>query len=100
MLSLILLAIPLAASLLLLFTRGGLSRNLALVFTLVQLGFTAYAYSVFKAEGALPFDFLRNWSAKPFLNVHFSMDGISLLMVILSNLLLPLIVLSGYNRSI
>ena len=100
MLSLILLAIPLAASLLLLFTRGGLSRNLALVFTLVQLGFTAYAYSVFKAEGALPFDFLRNWAAKPFLNVHFSMDGISLLMVILSNLLLPLIVLSGYNRSI
>lgn len=100
MLSLILLAIPLAASLLLLFTRGGLSRNLALVFTLVQLGFTAYAYSVFKAEGALPFDFLRNWSAKPFLNVHFSMDGISMLMIILSNLLLPLIVLSGYNRNI
>jgi NADH-quinone oxidoreductase subunit M len=98
MLSLTLLSIPLAAALLLLFTRGGLSRNLALVFTLIQLGFTAYVYTVFKAEGAAPFDFLRNWSAKPFINVHFSMDGISLLMVILTNLLLPLIVLSGYNR--
>ncbi len=98
MLSLTLLSIPLIASLLLLFTRGGLSRNLALVFTLLQLGFTVYAYQVFKAEGAAPFDFLRNWSAKPFLNVHFSMDGMSLLMVILTNLLLPLIVLSGYNR--
>ncbi|OYU95235.1 MAG: NADH-quinone oxidoreductase subunit M [Bacteroidetes bacterium B1(2017)] len=100
MLSLILLSIPLVASVLLLFTRGGLSRNLALVFTVIQLGVTAYAYSVFKAEGAVPFDFLRNWSAKPFINVHFSMDGISMLMIILSNLLLPLIVLSGYNREL
>jgi NADH-quinone oxidoreductase subunit M len=98
MLSLTLLLIPLAASLLLLFTRGGLSRNLALVFTLVQLGFTAYAYSIFKTDGATAFEFLRNWSVKPFINVHFSMDGISLLMVILTNLLLPLIILSGYNR--
>jgi NADH-quinone oxidoreductase subunit M len=100
MLSLTLLFIPLAASLLLLFSKGGLSRNLALVFTLVQLGFTAYVYNVFMAEGSVPFDFLKNWSAKPFLNVHFSMDGMSLLMVILTNLLLPLIVLSGYNREI
>lgn len=98
MLSLTLLFIPLAASLLLLFTRGGLSRNLALVFTIVQLGFTAYAYSVFKTDGATAFEFLRNWSVKPFINVHFSMDGVSLLMVILTNLLLPLIILSGYNR--
>jgi NADH-quinone oxidoreductase subunit M len=98
MLSLTLLFIPLAASLLLLFTRGGLSRNLALVFTLFQLGFTSYAYSVFKTDGATAFEFLRNWSVKPFINVHFSMDGVSLLMVILTNLLLPLIILSGYNR--
>lgn len=98
MLSLTFLSIPLAASLLILFTRGGMSRNLALVFTLVQLVFTAYAWSVFKTDGAAPFEFLRSWSAKPVINVHFAIDGISLLMVILTNLLLPLIVLSGYNR--
>lgn len=98
MLSITLLSIPLLASLLILFTRGGMSRNLALVFTLAQLGLTVYAWQVFKTQGATPFDFLQSWSAKPVLNVHFSMDGISLLMVILTNLLLPLIVLSGYNR--
>jgi NADH-quinone oxidoreductase subunit M len=98
MLSLTLLSIPLLASILLLFSRGAMSRNLALVFTLVQFGFTVFAYTVFKAEGAGPFDYLQNWSAKPLINVHLSMDGMSMLMVLLTNLLLPLIVLSGYNR--
>ena len=98
MLSLTLLSIPLLASLLLLFSRGAMSRNLALVFTLVQFGFTVFAYTVFKAEGAGPFDYLQNWSAKPLINVHLSMDGMSMLMVLLTNLLFPLIVLSGYNR--
>ncbi len=98
MLSLTLLSIPLIAAILLLFSRGNLSRNLALVFTLVQLVFTVYAYTVFKNEGSAAFEFLANWSVKPVLNIHFAMDGMSLVMLMLTNLLLPLIVLSGYNR--
>ena len=100
MLSLTLLSIPLIAAILLLFSRGNLSRNLALVFTLVQLVFTVYAYTVFKNEGSAAFEFLANWSVKPVLNIHFAMDGMSLVMLMLTNLLLPLIVLSGYNREI
>ena len=100
MLSLTLLSIPLIASILLLFSRGNLSRNLALVFTIAQLIFTAYAYTVFKNEGSQAFEFLASWSVKPVLNIHFAMDGMSLVMIMLTNLLLPLIVLSGYNREI
>jgi NADH-quinone oxidoreductase subunit M len=64
----------------------------------VQLVFTVYAYTVFKNEGSAAFEFLANWSVKPVLNIHFAMDGMSLVMLMLTNLLLPLIVLSGYNR--
>ncbi|MDP1728098.1 MAG: NADH-quinone oxidoreductase subunit M [Bacteroidota bacterium] len=100
MLSLILLFIPLLASLLLLLTRGNTSRIVALAFTVVQLGATYYAYQVFKEQGFQPFDIQMVWVVKPAINLHFSMDGISMLMVILTNLLLPLIVLSGFNREI
>ncbi len=100
MLSLTLLFIPLLASLLLLFTRGNLSKTVALIFTLVQLGATCYAYSIFKSQGYQPFDINVLWVVKPLINIHFSMDGVSMLMIILTNLLLPLIVLSGFNREI
>lgn len=100
MISLILLSIPLAASLLLLLTRKELSRHAALVFSLIQLGYTAFAACTFRDSGGGAFEFSRNLAATPFLNVHFAIDGISLLMVGLTNLLLPLIILSGYNREI
>ncbi|MBC7384426.1 MAG: NADH-quinone oxidoreductase subunit M, partial [Bacteroidia bacterium] len=100
MLSLILLFIPLLGSLLLLFTKGNASRIMALAFTIVQLGATCYAFTVFNAQGFQPFDINVTWVVKPVINLHFSMDGISMLMVILTNLLLPLIVLSGFNREI
>ena len=98
MLSLILLLIPLVFSLIIWFTKGMTSRAAALVGTLVQLVFTGYAYNVFLAEGAKSFDWIYQMAVKPNLVFHFSMDGVSMLMVILTNLLLPLIVLAGFNR--
>ena len=98
MLSLDLLFIPLFASFLLLFSKGNASRVLAFIFTIAQLVLTIYSYSVFKANGAEAFEFNAPWVQKPVINIHFGVDGISLLMVILTNLLMPLIVLSGFNR--
>ncbi|MCA0426192.1 MAG: NADH-quinone oxidoreductase subunit M [Bacteroidetes bacterium] len=98
MLSLELLFIPLFASLLILFAKGKAARALALVFTLIQLLVTGYAYTIYKANGGAAFEFTQAWVKSPVINIHFGVDGISLLMVMLTNLLLPLIVLSGFNR--
>lgn len=98
MLSLLLLLIPLIFSLVIWFTNGMVSRAVALVGTIVQFVFTAYCYNLFLEEGNKPFEYIYQMAVKPNLVFHFSMDGISMLMVLLTNLLLPLIVLAGFSR--
>jgi NADH-quinone oxidoreductase subunit M len=98
MLSLELLFIPLLAAILLLFANEKAAKPLALVFGLVEAVFTVYAYQVFQQNGSEAFEFQMPWVNKPQINIHFGLDGISLLMVILTNLLVPFIVLSGFNR--
>jgi len=98
MLSLELLFIPLLAAILLLFANEKAAKPLALVFSLVEAVFTVYAYQVFQQNGSEAFEFQMPWVNKPQINIHFGLDGISLLMVILTNLLVPFIILSGFNR--
>jgi NADH-quinone oxidoreductase subunit M len=99
MLSLELLFIPLLASLLLLFANEKAAKPLALVFSLVEAIFTVYAYQIFQQNGSEAFEFQMPWVNKPQINLHFGIDGISLLMVVLTNLLVPFIILSGFQRT-
>lgn len=98
MLNLIFLLIPLVFSLLLLATKGSTSRIAALAGTLIQLVFTGWAYNHFLSNGNAGFEFTHQLAVKPNLAIHLGMDGMSMLMVMLTNLLLPLIVLAGFNR--
>lgn len=103
MLTLILLLIPLVASIIALFLRGELVKWFSFIATIVQLGFTFYVFSVFKTPDAT--EATKNllslnieWINSPKINFNIGLDGMSLLMVILTNLLMPLIVLAGFNR--
>lgn len=104
MLTLVLLLIPLIASMLVLFTRNNTSRYVSLFISALQLLFTFVVY--FKFLGAdisneatrASFIFNKDWIQNPDINFHIGLDGISLLMVFLTNLLIPLIILSGFNR--
>lgn len=104
MLTLVLLILPLIASLVLLATRGNASRSLALLFSLVQLGITFYVWNEFRntlaADLPTKFGFIKEWISRPNISFNIGLDGISMVMVILTNLLLPLIILSGFNRTI
>ena len=104
MLTLVLLILPLIASLVLLATRGNASRSLALLFSLVQLGITLYVWNEFRNTLAIDlpskFGFVKEWISRPNISFNIGLDGISMVMVILTNLLLPLIILSGFNRTI
>ncbi len=99
MYTLILILIPLLGSLSVLFFKNPkLVRLITLIITLGQLGLTAYTYFIF--EHVCPCNFKENipWIPSLGINFHVALDGISLLMVVLTNLLLPLIILSGFGR--
>lgn len=54
----------------------------------------------FKADGSYNFLFEKPWIPQAGISLKFGIDGISMLMVILTNLLVPLIILSNYNKQI
>ena len=101
MLTLILLLIPLIASILVLFLKGESVKWFSFFATIIQLIFTFYVYSVFQNKEAAKSLLAINieWISSPKINFNIALDGMSLLMVFLSNLLMPLIVLAGFNRT-
>lgn len=96
----VLIGFPLLASLLVLFFKSEQTKKIAFGFSMIQLALTAYALTKFKinADAQLMVDLV--WIKS--LGIHFkvAMDGISLLLVLLTNVLVPLIILSSFNREI
>ncbi len=98
MLILLLLGLPLAASLLVLLAGNKWASRLALLLSVAELGLTAFAYTQFKANGDIYF--FREWISNPKISLHLGLDGLSFVLVALTNFLLPLIILSAFNRNI
>lgn len=100
MLTVFLIALPLIASLLVFAMKGNASRSLALFFTVAEFVLAAVAYMQYRhhpESSLLSYD--CSWVSA--LNIHFSvgLDGISLLLVLLTSFLLPLIVLSSFSTN-
>lgn len=100
MITLFLLIFPLAASLLVLLTGNKMASRIALATAAIELGITAYAYSVFRHSGPDSFYIFKEWIAQPKISFHLAIDGLSLLMLLLTNFLTPIIILSAFNRTI
>jgi NADH-quinone oxidoreductase subunit M len=99
MITLFLIAWPLITGLLLFLSGEESARKLALVSSLVQLVATAFLFFTFQSTAET--QFLVDWPWVQSLGIHFKVgiDGISIIMVLLTNLLLPFIILSsGLNR--
>ena len=90
----VLIFIPFVAALLLLLVKSEHSKRFAFAASLIELVFSVYALSKFKinAEPQLMVNLV--WIQS--LGIHFkvAMDGISILLVMLTNVLIPLIILS------
>ena len=96
--SLIFILIPLIASAILLLLRPAvLSRHLALAASLANLAATAYCVCCDYSQG-MNCTFSVPWV--PSAGIHFSlgMDGITLIMLVLTNLLAPLILLTSWEQ--
>ncbi|MDJ1505062.1 NADH-quinone oxidoreductase subunit M [Xanthocytophaga agilis] len=100
MLTLSLILIPAIASLLLPFIKGEITKTIAFVVALAELAVALFAITQFSPDTVTPqFAYDYPWIAS--LGVHFSggMDGISMLLVLLTTILTPLIVLSTFGYS-
>lgn len=94
------LYIPLAVSIGCCLVKGKTARDLALYGSLLQVALTVYMLTQFKADGSYNFLFQKEWIPQAGITLKFGIDGISMLMVILTNLLLPLIILANYKKEI
>ncbi|CAM3864321.1 NuoM family protein [Mucilaginibacter galii] len=94
----ILIFLPLLAALALLFIKGEAVKNIALLFSLVELALGIYFLTQYKADASLQFDVDIPWIAKMGIYFKVALDGINIIPVILTVLLVPLIILTTFKH--
>jgi len=100
MLTVVLIVFPLLAGLLVLLTKGEQAKKIALTLSLIELAISVFTLLQFQINPDVQFLFDAPWISS--LGIHFKvgMDGISLLLVLLTTVLVPLIILSSFKREI
>lgn len=98
-LSLFLIVWPLLGAALAGLASGKTGKWIALLSTLVSFAATLHALTYFIPENGVQYHYRQLWLASAGSAFDVGMDGISLMMVLLTNLLMPLIILSTYTRA-
>ena len=100
MLTVLLIGIPLLAALLVFLMRGNAARSSALAFSIIELAIAVAAYLQFKHNPdstllSASFPWVRT------LGINFSvgLNGLALLMILLTTFLVPLIILSSFKNN-
>ncbi len=97
--SLLFLLIPFAASLAVFFLPKNAARQTALAASVANLALTAWAFATFSGQnGGAGWAFSHAWVPQAGISFSLGLDGISLLLVGLTNLLAPLILLASGRR--
>ncbi|MET4108808.1 NADH-quinone oxidoreductase subunit M [Hymenobacter sp. UYP22] len=99
MLTVLLLLWPVAAALLLHFFKGRAARVPALGAALVEFALAAYAAITFNGNHSGQFSYNLNWIPSAGIQFAVGMDGLSLLLVLLTAVLVPVILLSAFRRN-
>ncbi|MCZ2128907.1 MAG: NADH-quinone oxidoreductase subunit M [Bacteroidia bacterium] len=97
---LIILLLPLVSMVLSLLTPKETTAKVAFVMSLLSTAFTFYLFSVFVPESGMQFIVSFPWIPSLGITFKLGMDGISLMLIVLTNILTPLILLSSFNRKI
>jgi len=94
---LLLIFLPLAGAIITAFA-GKSAKIVSTVFSVVSLVLTLVIASNFIPDASTQFEVNLPWIADLGINFHAGIDGISMLVVLLTNLLVPIIILSSYNH--
>ncbi len=98
MISGILLLIPLLSSLLLLFIKGDNAKKAALSLSLLQLIPTLFLLAQFVHDSSSQFILDFWWIPSLGISFKIGIDGISAVLILLTNLLVPFIILSSFHK--
>ena len=100
MITLLLLFLPLAAAIIVFLSKHKMAANLALGFSVLELTISAFAVWKYLDAGSEAFYVFKPWITYPKISFHLGIDGLSLLLILLTNFLIPIIILSAFNRLI
>ncbi len=89
---------PLVASMVLFVLRPKNAKVLALVASLVEFVASLLAMFIMDKSGAVQLIISKPWISSLGISFYVGMDGISLLLVLLTTVLVPLIILSSFNH--
>ncbi|WP_284462338.1 NADH-quinone oxidoreductase subunit M, partial [Chryseobacterium sp.] len=98
------LLLPLVGSGLVFAWKSNSSKYLALGIALIQMLLTFYILSDFDftptVDSVLQHEINYPWSQFMKSSLHFGIDGMSMLLLLLTNILVPIIILSSFNESV
>lgn len=94
----ILIFLPVVAALVVLFFKNGAAKYVALTFAIAELVVAGIMVSQFVPDTSTQFSVTTPWISSAGIYFSAGIDGISMIMVILSTLLLPLIILATFKH--
>ena len=94
----ILLFLPIVAALVVLLFKGEVAKYVAFAFSVAELAVAGYFLSQFVPDGTIQFGVNSMWMPRIGVWFNAGIDGISMIMVILSTLLVPLIILTTFKH--
>ncbi len=99
MFTILLILIPLITGVLTLSLGGRVAKQIALAGTLAELGMAIFVWTMFNPAAGRQFGFNYAWIASAGVSFGAGIDGISMLLVLLTAFLTPLIVLSAFGHN-
>jgi len=97
MITLLLIFFPLVAGLLLLFVKGPKVKTLALGAAILEFAIAVFALTQFHQDATTQFEWNYAWVQSLGITFHVGIDGISMLLVLLTTFLVPVIILTSFN---
>src|SRR3978361_236999 len=94
----ILLFLPIVAALVVLLFKGGAAKYIALAFATAELAVAGYFLNRFVPDASVQFGVNAMWMPKIGMWFNAGIDGISMIMVLLTTLLVPLIILTTFKH--
>lgn len=98
MLTLLLILLPIAAGVLTLLSGERLAKQIALIGGLAELGLAVFVWTHFDPQYSFQYSFKYSWLASAGISFAAGIDGISLVLVLLTAFLTPLIILSAFGH--
>jgi NADH-quinone oxidoreductase subunit M len=100
MITLLLIFFPLAAALMLLMVKGEQVKKIALGAAIIEFAISVFAVSQFQHNANTQFELNYSWIRSLGINFHIGIDGISMLLVLLTTFLVPIIILTSFKKEI